>query len=77
MICPKCGSEAVNVSLEQVSAKTHNFAISCLRIIGRWLLIICTYGLWLLVKRKKGTSKTKFKLETFAVCQNCGHSWRV
>lgn len=77
MVCPNCGSENVTVTSEQVSAKTKGRGMGCLWGIGRALLIICTCGLWLIVGKRKGTGKTKFSHQTVAICQNCGHKWKV
>ena len=77
MICPKCSSENVQVAIEQVSAKSNNKGNGRLWGIGRATLIVCTCGLWLLIGAKKGSSKTKFKNNTVAICQNCGHKWTV
>lgn len=77
MVCPKCGSENVTVQVQQTSAKTKAKGNGCLWSIGRWCLIICTCGLWLLVGKHKGTGKTKIKNETVAVCQDCGNTWKV
>ncbi len=77
MVCPKCKSENVTVTTEQKSAKTKSKHMGCLWSICRSFLIICTCGLWLLVGRRKSTSKTKFKNSTVAICQNCGHKWNV
>ena len=77
MVCPKCGSEHVQVTTEQVSAKTKERKTGRLWSMGRLMLIICTCGLWLLIGKRKGTDKTKFKHETVAICQSCGHKWNV
>lgn len=77
MVCPKCKSENVIVTNEQVSAKTSNKGNGCLWRIGRWTLIICTCGLWLLVGKHKGTGNTKFKNNTVCICQNCGNRWKL
>lgn len=77
MKCSKCGSENINVMVEQTNAKTKTSKMGCLWGTCRLFLIICTCGLWLLVGKRKGTSKTKFKNKTVAVCQNCGHKWYV
>ncbi|HNX14756.1 MAG TPA: hypothetical protein PK854_10375 [Oscillospiraceae bacterium] len=77
MKCPRCGSLNLLVTTEQLSAKTRERAPGCLWSIGRALLIICTCGLWLLVGRRRGTAKTKFKNQTVAICQSCGNQWRV
>ena len=77
MVCKKCGSENVLITSEQISAKTSNKGNGCLWKIGRWILIICTCGLWLLVGKHKGTGKTKFKNNTVCICQNCGNKWKI
>ena len=77
MTCQKCKSENIIVSTEQVSGKTKTRGTGCLWTLGRWMLIVCTLGLWLLVGKRKGTGKTSFKNRTVAICQNCGHKWNV
>lgn len=77
MNCPKCKSENVSVTLEQISGKTKNRNMGCLWTIVRWTLIICTCGLWLLIGKRKETGNTKFKSKTIALCQNCGYKWGV
>lgn len=77
MKCPKCGSENVNVMVEQATAKTRTRKTGCLWRIGRLFLIICTCGLWLIIGKRKSTSNTQYKNKTVAVCQNCGHRWEV
>lgn len=77
MVCPKCGSENVNVTLEQTAGKTRTRNTGCLWGLCRLTLIIFTFGLWLLVGKRKGTSNTKFKNDTVAICQNCGHKWKI
>ena len=75
MICPKCNSENVSVTLEQCSAKTKTNHTGIIRRFIRLCLIVCTLGLWLLVPKRKDNSKTKFKNKTICLCQNCGHKW--
>lgn len=77
MTCPKCGSENVNVISEEVGSKTSAKGNGCLWKMGRMLLIVCTCGLWLLVGKHKGTGKTKVKTQTFGLCQNCGHKFKI
>lgn len=77
MICPKCGSENVTVTTEQISAKTRAKGKGCLWTLGRWMLICCTAGLWLLIGKRKGKSTTQFKNTTVAICQNCGNKWEI
>lgn len=77
MTCPKCGSENINIVLEQTRAKTSTRGNGCLWGIGRLFLVILTCGLWLLVGKHRGTSNTKFSNQKVALCQNCGYKWSV
>jgi len=77
MVCPKCGSANVNIISEQTEAKTGTKGNGCLWALGRWTLILCTCGLWLLVGKHKGKSTTKFKSETMGLCQSCGNKWKI
>lgn len=77
LVCPKCGSHNVNVQIAQTKGRQSNHDAGCLAQCGRMLLIICTCGLWLLVPKFTGSGKMKYKNETMAVCQNCGHQWKV
>lgn len=73
MVCPKCNSENVNVQVVTDKIKTNHTGI--LHSLGRLTLILCTCGLWLLVPKRKENSKVKNS--NIAVCQSCGHSWKV
>lgn len=73
--CSVCRSENIKVEVVQVSGKTRNKGNGCLWSIGRGMLIMCTFGLWLLVGKRKGIGKTTFVNEKHAVCQSCGNSW--
>lgn len=77
MICPKCGSQNVNVQIVQMGAKSSTKGKGCLFGLMRLLLIICTCGLWLLLGKKKSKTKTTFKNEKVAVCQSCGNQWNI
>lgn len=77
MTCPKCGSSNVNVQIVQDNAVTRTKKTGCLWGIGRLLLIICTFGLWLIIGKRKSKSTTKYSSRKVAVCGNCGHSWDV
>lgn len=70
MICPKCNSEDVTVVTE-TKGKMHDG--SCLQTIGRWTLILCTGGLWLLVRKGRG----KIKSTNYWLCKNCSNKWPV
>ena len=69
MECPKCGS--TNVSVQAVAEhKKRGCFMSAFWVV----LAIFTLGMviWIPLLTKKG-SKTK----TYAVCQKCGHRWKV
>lgn len=70
MICPKCGSQNV-----QVQAVAEMKSRGCL-IVLLYLVLLCIpvigwIALILLIRGRK--SKTK----SYAVCQNCGHRWEI
>ena len=69
LVCKKCGCENVSVSIVAEQKKR-----GCLAACGWILLACCTGGLILLIPllTKKGSKKKKY-----AVCQECGHSWKV
>ncbi len=82
MICPKCGSDKVNVQMVTES-KLKNKQHSALYwiFIGWWLhpiLWICL-TLPMIFLRLFGHKKQKIvqKYKSMAVCQNCGHHWNT
>ena len=77
MICPKCSSENVQVTVQQISSKSKHKGNGCLWGMLRSIMVICTCGLWLLFGARKGSTKTKCKNKTVAICQNCGNTWNV
>lgn len=69
MVCPKCKSENVQIQTVSESRKT-----GCLTIL-LYIILACTIlGLLivipLLLRRKTETV-------TYAVCQDCGHRWKI
>lgn len=77
MTCPKCGSSNVDVQIVQDSAVTRTKKTGCLWGIIRLILIICTFGLWLIIGKRKEKSRTTFSSHKTAICKNCGHSWNI
>ena len=77
MTCPKCGSANVHVQIVQTGATTRTKGKGCLYSIFRFVLVVCTCGLWLLLGRKKVKSRTTYTTEKCAVCSSCGRSWTV
>lgn len=80
MKCPKCQCE--NVTISVVSDVREKRKRGCLYwcLIGWWWepLLWLFFGLWKLIyeifrKKTKVTTQT----HKVAVCQNCGHQWRL
>lgn len=68
LTCPRCGSH--NISVQAVATQKKR---GCFASIMWILLAVCTLGIILLIPilTKKGS-----KMNTFAVCQDCGHRWK-
>jgi hypothetical protein len=77
MNCPKCGSDDVKISLTANKGKTKTHKNNIFYLLIRWTLVLCTCGLWLVVPKRKSTSKTKYIKNKTAICQQCGYSWDV
>lgn len=82
MKCPKCGSENVSVQIVTKSklVDKHHGVIWWL-CVGWWWLFFKWIFLTLpaLLFKIFGHKRQKIKTKTFkeAVCQSCGHSWKV
>lgn len=73
MVCRKCKSDDV---LIQVITKTKTKYRGCLGWALWILLAVCTCGLILIVPAITN-ERHKSKNYTVAVCQCCGHRWKV
>jgi len=80
MKCPKCGSGDVSVQAVTEVFEKRKKGCAYWIFIGWWWEIISwiVFGIWKLFavlfgKKTKVVSKTK----SVAVCQNCGHRWKV
>lgn len=85
MTCPKCGSSNVNCeNVSNVKSKGGNVPI------WYWLSIICPmidmclcmcvigfFGFTIHHFLKRGAKRTKTKVESYAVCQDCGNNWKI
>lgn len=85
MICPKCGSENVNVQVvSETSLYKKKKGVLWWLLVGWWWWIV-DLCLWifmtiprLIVQILKPTHyATKTEHQSMCVCQNCGYSWRV
>lgn len=78
MQCPKCGSNNVNVQAVSIVKNKHHGVIYWLCFgwfIDLMLWIFLTIPRLIVAIFKPNKVKTKVK--NFAVCQNCGHKWKV
>lgn len=81
MKCPKCKSEDVNISFEQVGSKTKKTGIGLgghINNTARATTAVLTMGMSNLVwKKAKGEEKSVTKNAKVCICQNCGYSWQI
>jgi len=71
--CRKCGSENIRIENEmKISTKRRG----CLGWSIWLLLAVCTFGLILIIPLITN-SKVKSKSKLVAICQDCGHKWRI
>lgn len=68
-ICPKCHCD--NISYQTVSESKNG---GCLMILFYILLAVTICGLLVLIPL---LLRKKTKTVTYAVCQSCGHRWKV
>ena len=77
MKCKKCGSENVNVqAIGVVKSKHYGIFYWCIGwFIDLMLWIFLTMPrLIVAIFRPK---KVKTKIKSYAVCQECGHKWKI
>lgn len=69
MVCPKCGSN--NVSVQKIAERKKR---GCFAVFLWILLCLLTFFLVILIPLliRKGS-----KITTWAVCQNCGNTWKI
>ena len=78
MVCPKCKGTDLKIQMVEVGQKTKGKGASGLSKLGRATMQVSTLGMYGLVAGKsKGKEKTTTVNEKRAVCQSCGHDWKV
>ncbi|MBP1561306.1 MAG: hypothetical protein J6C96_08710 [Oscillospiraceae bacterium] len=77
MRCMRCGSENVTIqAVTETKSKTKHRG--CLGWAMWLLLAACTCGLILIIPAiTNSRTKTKTRTHSEAVCQCCGHRWRI
>lgn len=80
MICPKCSSENVNVQMVTETKMVNKHGIVYFLTIGwiisifKWIFFTLPALLTMFLPKSK---KLKQKHVSMAVCQSCGHNWKV
>ena len=81
MKCPKCGSDNVMITMENVGSVTNKHGNGLgghVNNTARAFTAVCTLGMSNFVwKKSKGNEKTKVVTQKVCLCQNCGHSWGI
>lgn len=81
MKCPKCKSDNVTIQMVEQGKKSKQSGIGLgghAHNAVRGAMAFGTLGLSnLVIKKAKGTEKTKTINVKIAICQECGHSWQV
>lgn len=67
--CPKCGQHSVQYQTVTESKKT-----GCFTVIFYMLLALTILGLLVVIPLML---RKKTNTVTYAICQNCGHRWKV
>lgn len=81
MVCPKCGSNNVNVQMMQdIKIKNKHHGILWWVFVGWWWLPIkwLIFTLPALIVKIFGHKRTKVvtKKYSMCVCQDCGYNWK-
>lgn len=83
MKCSRCSSENVYITMENTKSTTQKSGNSLAKKAAHGLVrgtaAMATLGVsnLFIPKHLEGKEKTKNKLEKFAICQDCGYSWKV
>ncbi len=78
MSCPRCGSRNTNVQAVSITKTKHHGLIYWLFFgwlidLMLWFFLFVPRLLVALFRSRRITTKVK----SYAVCQSCGHHWRV
>lgn len=78
MICPKCGSDKINVQIINDFKQKKRGCLTILFVFTiKLILFFFNIIIWLislLIPKKQKIKVTQHKM---AICQNCGHSWEI
>lgn len=77
MICPKCGSNNVNIQIiNEIKIKKKGCLWGIITFFIKLILFLFNLLLWLISLLIPKKQKVKVKQTKICVCQNCGHSWK-
>lgn len=82
MVCPKCGSENVNIEMMQdIKIKNKHKGVLYWLFIGWWWVFIkwifFTLPALIIAIFKPKKQKVKTTNYKMCVCQSCGNSWKM
>lgn len=69
--CPRCGSTDVSVQTVSEMKKRGCLSILLLLLLALTIVGIPLVIIWVILRGRRSVTKT------YAVCQTCGHSWKV
>ncbi len=79
--CLKCKASNINVQMVNSEMSTKRNSVG---LFGhahnavRGVASVATLGLaGKVISKAEGKNKTKVKMQKVAICQNCGHSWKL
>lgn len=82
MVCPKCGSNNINVQVvNEIHLKDAHHGFFWWIFVGWWWVPIkwICFTVPAIIAKMVGykKQKTSNKQKTICVCQNCGYSWKT
>lgn len=78
LICPKCGHDTITVQLMQGKTITKTKGTPGAVSSARKMMNVATLGIWgKMTGQKAAKSKSTAKTQKIALCQSCGHDWKV
>jgi len=80
MVCPKCKSENVSIQLMNVQKKK-NIIVRLILFIPKLIIFCVSFIVWVIVMILSLVfpflKSKKTVMRKYAVCQNCGYTWKT
>lgn len=78
MKCPKCGSENVNIQAVTATRKKTHGVLWWILVGWWWVPIKWFFFFWLVfIGKLFGFGSKETVAQSMAVCQTCGHHWKI